>query len=190
MGLAAEDSFGGSDAIPFFAAEREKFLEYDLAKLITGLDSSAKAKVALLTGLPMAFGPGGQQAMMSGQSQPYMLYQQMQEQVDLHMLEPGFEALPGDMDLLMLVHPPALADDQLFQIEQYMLKGGRALIFVDPHSEGANPQAYAPSLSDLGPLLAQWGVTFDAGKIIGDAGNAQKVRMNAYGPDAIRDYIF
>ena len=190
MGLKITNEIDGEASIPFFSEERETFLEYDLIKALATLDTAGRRKLTLITSLPMQFGPGGPQAMMAGQAQPYVIYQQLGEFFDVQELTPDFAEIPADTDVLMVVHPPELSDEQLFQIDQYVLKGGRALIFLDPHSEAMSPRAVSPSASDLGPLLAAWGVEMPAGKVVGDASLAQRVQMGGYGPDAIKDYVF
>ncbi len=190
LGLTATNSTDGKGEIAFFSEDREKFLEYDLVKMLVGLDRTGQKKLGLLTQLPMPYGPGGPQAMMQGQAQPYVLYEQLGEAFDLVDIDPTFTALPEGLDVLMIVHPPALNEDQLFAIDQYVLKGGRTLVFLDPHSEAMNPRAMAPSPSTLGPLLPAWGVTMPEGKVVGDASLAQRVQMGGYGPDAVKDYIF
>lgn len=190
LGLRATDSTDGNGVIPFFSEEREKFLEYDLVKMLAGLDRSGQKTLGLLTQLPMQFGPGGPQAMMQGQAQPYVLYDQLGEAFKVTEIQPDFDALPEGLDILLVVHPPMLSEDQLFAIDQYVLKGGRTLVFLDPHSEAMNPRATAPSASTLGPLLGAWGVQMPEGKVVGDASLAQRVQMGGYGPDSVKDYVF
>ena len=190
IGLEISDTLHGKATIPFLTEEREKFLEYDLIKLIATLDTEGQKQLTLLTSLLMQFGAGGPQAAMQGRSQPYVLYQQLGEFFNLEDLAPDFKEIPTTTDVLMLAHPPALSDDQLFAIDQYVLKGGRAIIFLDPHSEAMNPRAAAPSSSTLGKLLPAWGVTMPEGKVVGDAALAQRVQMGGYGPDGVKDYVF
>lgn len=190
MGLSAANAIDGEALIPFFAEEREKFLEYDLVKLLASLDTSSRNTLTLLTTLPMQFGPGGPQAMMAGQAQPYVLYEQLFDFFDVQELDPAFAEISAETDVLMLVHPPTLSDDQLFAIDQYVLKGGKALFFLDPHSEAINPRATEPSSSSLGPLLGAWGVGIPEGRVVGDASLAQRVQMGGFGPDSVKDYVF
>ncbi|WP_262693090.1 GldG family protein [Kordiimonas aquimaris] len=190
IGLAAADAVDGEAVIPFFSEEREKFLEYDLVKLLATLDTSDRRKLKLLTTLPMQFGPGGPQAMLAGQSEPYVLYEQLFDFFDVEDLAEGFTEIPTDTDVLMLVHPPALSEDQMFAIDQYVLKGGKALVFLDPHAEAVDPRAVVPSSSSLDPLLASWGVEMPAGQVVGDASLAQRVQMGGFGPDSVKDYVF
>lgn len=190
LGLKITDEFDGEAAIPFFSEERETFLEYDLVKEIATLDSREKKKLTLLTSLPMQFGPGGPQAMMSGQAQPYVIYQQLGDFFDIQEINAEFTELPATTDVLMLVHPPELSDEQLYLIEQFILAGGKALIFLDPHSEAMNPRATSTNASSLGPLMQSWGVEMPAGQVVGDGSLAQRVQMGGYGPDSIKDYVF
>lgn len=190
MGLTISDTLDGEGSIPFFSEEREKFLEYDLVKLIATLDSEGQKQLTLLTSLPMQFGPGGAQAMMQGRGQPYVLYQQLGDFFKVEDLAEDFTEIPAETDVLMVVHPPELSEEQLFALEQYVLKGGRALIFLDPHAEAMNPRATAPNSSSLGPLLGAWGVSMPEGKVVGDGSLAQRVQMGGYGPDSIKDYVF
>ncbi len=190
LGLAAADAVDGEAIIPFFSEEREKFLEYDLVKLLATLDNSNRRTLSLVTSLPMQFGSGGVQAMMAGQAQPYVLYEQLFDFFDVQDLDSDFTEIPSETDVLMLVHPPALNDDQLFAIDQFVLKGGRTLVFLDPHSEAMDPRATVPNSSSLGPLLAAWGVEMPEGQVVGDASLAQRVQMGGFGPDAVKDYVF
>ena len=190
MGLTVADAVDGEAIIPFFADEREKFLEYDLVKLLATLDTDSKRTLTLMTSLPMQFGPGGPQAMLAGQSQPYVLYEQLFDFFNVEELAPDFTAIPEQTDVLMLVHPPELSDDQLFALDQYVLKGGRALIFLDPHSEAMDPRATLPSSSSLGPLLESWGVAMSDDLVVGDSSLAQRVQMGGLGPDSVKDYVF
>ena len=190
MGLSAANAVDGEAIIPFFAEEREKFLEYDLVKLLATLDTESRRTLSLLTTLPMQFGPGGPQAMMAGQAQPYVLYEQLFDFFDVQDLAPDFAEIPAETDVLMIVHPPELSDDQLFAIDQFVLKGGKTLVFLDPHSEAMDPRATVPSSSSLGPLLNAWGVGMPEGQVVGDASLAQRVQMGGFGPDSIKDYVF
>ncbi len=116
-----------------------------------------------------------------------MVDQQLRELFDLRRLDAGFAAIEPDVDLLMLVHPQALGEDSLYAIDQFALRGGRVLAFVDPDAENAAPDdplggdAAGARASDLGPLLAAWGVDFDAGSVVADPGSALSVQTREGG---------
>ncbi|MFN9966454.1 MAG: Gldg family protein [Lysobacteraceae bacterium] len=182
FGLVGTNSTDGELPIPFLEPGREAFLEYNLAKLIAALGPSERPVVALWAGLPMApaFDPA------TGSPSPgWIVDQQLRELFDLRRLEPGFTAIDPEVDLLMLVHPRGLPEDSLAAIDQFALRGGRVLAFVDPDAENEVPEdpfaAEAPQPSDLGPLLAAWGVDWDPAVVAGDPVHALPVQSQEGG---------
>jgi ABC-type uncharacterized transport system involved in gliding motility auxiliary subunit len=81
----------------------------------------------------------------------------------------------------MLVHPQKLSDKTLFAIDQFVLKGGKALVFVDPlsefqasHPSQLNPPG-SPTSSNLERLFKSWGFEVPSQTVVGDRRNAQRV---------------
>src|SRR5579862_1285304 len=182
FGLVGTNRMDGKELIAYFSPEREQYLEYDISSLIYRLSTPKKTLVGIVTSLPMEFGPGGMQAAMQGQGQPYLTYQELAQTYQTQMLPPGFTAIPKDMNVLMIAHPAALNDAQLQVIDQFVLRGGRALVFVDPLSEisqaGANPYQppQSPPSSNLPKLFQAWGIGFDPAKVVADRALAQRVQ--------------
>lgn len=183
FGIVGTNSTDGELPIPFLQAEREAFLEYNLAKLVSALSVEDRPVVALYSTLPMApaFDPA-----TGAPSSGWMVDQQLRELFDLRRLDAGFAAIDPDVDLLMLVHPQALSEDSLYAIDQFALRGGRVLAFVDPDAEAAEADVLAGDAagmraSDLGPLLAAWGVDFDATRVVADPQAALKVQTTEGG---------
>ncbi len=184
FGIVGSNSTDGELPIPFLQAEREAFLEYNLAKLVSALTVEERPVVALASGLPMApeFDP------TTGSPSPgWVVDQQLRELFELRRLEPDFTTIDADVDLLMLVHPVGLSDDSLYAIDQFALRGGRVLAFVDPDAENAAPDdplggdVGGARASDLGPLLAAWGVDFDPTQVVADPGSALSVQTSEGG---------
>ncbi len=183
FGLVGTNQMDGKEVIAYFSPEREQYLEYDISSLIYRLSTPKKTLVGIITSLPMEFGPGGMQAAMQGQAQPYLTYQELAQTYQTQMLPPTFNAIPKDMNVLMIAHPAELNDTQLMAIDQFVLRGGRALVFVDPVSElaqqaGGNPYQPAPSpqSSNLPKLFQAWGIGFNPAKVIADRTLAQRVQ--------------
>ena len=65
MGLAGTDSVDNESVIPFFQPDKEAFLEYDIAKMISTLASPERTIVGLLSGVEM----GGNYDPQTGQTQ-------------------------------------------------------------------------------------------------------------------------
>lgn len=175
LGIAATNSVGDRQVLPFLDPGKEAFLEYDLARLIYALANPERPVVGLLSGLPMA---GGFDPMMQQPSEPWVIHEQVAQLFDLRTLGREAERIDDDVDVLMLVHPKDLPDSTLYAIDQYILRGGRALLFLDPWADldfsAANPMdpmagmAGGSRASTLEPLLEAWGLSVDADSFIGD----------------------
>src|ERR1700758_5211194 len=139
FGLAATNSTDDQQVIAFFQPERERFLEYALTKLVHSLAFPKKTVIGLITTLPLE---GDMMAMMRGRpAEPMAIMEQLQQLDTVKPLPAEIDAVPPDVDVLMLVHPQKLSEKTLFAIDQFVLKGGKALVFVDPHSETQLAQA-------------------------------------------------
>lgn len=203
FGLIATDQADGREVIGYFAPEREATLEYDLTKLLYDMTRTNKPVLGIVTDLPMTFGPGGVQAAVQGRAEPYVIYDQLRQLFDVRMLGAEFDRIEADVDVLMLAHASGLGPTQHYAIDQYVLRGGKALVLVDPYSETAAimaqpsgpmgmPQHGGPATrSDLAPLFKAWGIAFDPGKVVGDLALAQRVNMGAqaHGGRQIVDYV-
>ena len=186
FGLVGTNSTDGETTMPFIQPDKEAFLEYDLAKLISTLSTDKKPVLAELSGLPL--GPGLDPA--TGQpSLGWVVDRQLAELFELRRLQPNPTSIGDDVDLLLLVHPKELGDDTLSAIDQFVLRGGRLLVFVDPDAEsdpagGAleSDQAGSGRASDLGRLFKAWGLQYDPTKVVLDAQNALQVQPDPTAP--------
>jgi ABC-type uncharacterized transport system involved in gliding motility auxiliary subunit len=180
FGLAGTNSTNGQQAIPFFDPDKQRFLEYDIAKLVYQLAHPAKPVVAWLSTLPMTGGFDPQ----SGQpGKPWMIYSQAQQLFDLRPLQPTATSIPADARVLVLVDPKNLSPATQFAIDQYALRGGHIVTFLDPMAQadqsGGNPmQAMtADHASHMETLLSAWGVDFNPREVVADRGHALTVAM-------------
>jgi len=188
FGLAGTNSTDGRAAISNFQADREEFLEYDVAKLINELGTPKKPVIGLMSSL----GLQGQFNPMTGQmGEPWPILTQLQELFSIRTLTADVDHIDKDVDVLMLVHPKSLTPKALYAVDQFVMRGGRILLFVDPNSgadtSGQDPSnplagAMADHSSDLAPLLAAWGVDYDATKVIGDLERGLEVRTSMQSP--------
>lgn len=171
FGIAATNSVGDKEVIPFLDPAKESFLEYDLARLVYTLAKPKKAVVGLLSSLPMT---AGYDPMTQQIRQPWVVADQLRQLFDLRILKVGQPTIDDEIKVLVLVHPKNLPDQTLEAIDQFILRGGRALLFVDPYAEIDQGDPMDPEgggagkASDLGRLLAAWGVGIDADNVVGD----------------------
>ena len=188
FGLVGTNSTDGRSVIPAFQADREEFLEYDVAKLVQELATPKKTVIGLMSSLPMqgAFNP------MTGQmGESWAVLSQLEQLFTLRTLTPDIDHIDKDVDVLIVVHPKNLAPKALYAIDQFVMRGGRILLFVDPDSasdtsgqDPSNPiaRAMANHSSNLAPLLAAWGVDYDPTKVVGDLELGLEVRSTMQGP--------
>ncbi len=180
FGLAGSNSVGTTDVIPFFQPDpaKEAFLEYDLARLVYNLAHPDKVVVGLLSAAPMngGFDPATQQP-----SQPWVIAEQARQLFEIRALQPSTLRIEDDVDVLWIVHPAELSDQTLYAVDQFVLRGGRALIFVDPAAEilsaAAGPTDFSASPgSTLEPLFTAWGVKFVPNEVVADNRYALSIR--------------
>src|SRR5688572_30234753 len=174
FGLAGSNSVGDVDRIPFFQPEprKEAFLEYDLARLIYNLATTDKTVVGLLTAAPIS---GGIDPQTQQPSQPWVVVDQAKQLVELRTLPASVLTIEPDVDVLWIVHPQMFDDGTLYAIDQFIMRGGRALIFVDPAAEilpGADTTGLGMggggSSSTLDRLFSAWGVDFNTMSVVTD----------------------
>src|ERR1700730_11499891 len=188
FGLTGTNSTDGRASIPSFQADREEFLEYDVAKLVNELGTPKKPVIGLISSL----GLQGQFNPMTGQmGEPWPILTQLQELFTVRTLTADVDHVDKDVDVLMLVHPKGLAPKTLYAIDQFVMRGGKVLLMVDPNAgadtsgqDPSNPLAAAMAnhSSNLAPLLAAWGVDYDPTKVIGDLQRGLEVRTSMQSP--------
>lgn len=193
LGVTGVNAVDEKVTIPQLSWEREPFLEFELTRLITELQGRARKKVALITALPWKPELAGGDPRLAAQSgQPYVLGE-LSRLVDLEPLPQDFTAIGPDVDVVAVIHPWALTQQQLYAIDQFVMKKGRALFAVDPAALMAQeaqdpfgmPQAPAPRSSSLAPLLQAWGVSVSDDAVL-DREHALTVRgPGPNGQDAI-----
>jgi gliding motility-associatede transport system auxiliary component len=193
FGLAATNSTDDQELIPFFQPERERFLEYDLTKMIHSIARPKKTVVGLVTALPLE---GNFAAALQGQPlRPYAIVTQLRQLYELRTISTEFDKVEPDIDVLLIVHPQGLPEKTLYAIAQFVLGGGRALVFVDPHSETQqmHPNPYTqpggPADSNLEPLFKAWGVELEPKVVAGDLQAARKVNAGSAVSPVPLDYV-
>jgi ABC-type uncharacterized transport system involved in gliding motility auxiliary subunit len=166
-----------TEVIEIFNPERQEMLEYDIAKLIYQVSQKGKPRIALLTSLEVS---GGFDFMTRQPSMPWAIMGQLQQLFEVVNLTGNEQEISADeYPLLLVIHPKNVSDAMQFAIDQYVLNGGHALIFVDPFAEQDKAMSMEPSerSSDLAKLFKAWGVEYDKSKFIGDAQLALQVGM-------------
>jgi ABC-type uncharacterized transport system involved in gliding motility auxiliary subunit len=183
FGLAGTNLLDDQRTVPFLQPERERFLEYDLTKLIYELSSPKLSVVGLMSSLPI---DGNPQLMMMRQpgGQPWVSLVQLRQSFTVRSIPLTAATIDPDIQVLVVAHPQHLPDTALYAIDQFVMRGGRLMVLVDPHSEAqaSQPDPSGAPRTDTGSNLAKlfdaWGIVFDATHVVGDLGGAWHVRTN------------
>ncbi|HEY7610423.1 MAG TPA: GldG family protein [Alphaproteobacteria bacterium] len=181
FGLVGTNTVDESDKIAFFHPSRESFIEYDLTRLVRNLSNPKKKVVGIITSLPFQgqFTPGGMQP-------PWPIYTEMSGVFETKMIS-DVDKIPDDVDVLLIAHPAGLDDKMMFAIDQYVLKGGKAVVLVDPLPESAPRRRtmfgggmVGPG-SDLPRLFKAWGIELKPERVATDADRALRVNATDQG---------
>jgi ABC-type uncharacterized transport system involved in gliding motility auxiliary subunit len=193
LGLVAKNSVDQSEAMPFLDPNKEPFLEYDVMRLVQSIGKVKKPTIGLLSSLPLA-GGGVNPADPRQPAEPWQIYLQLKQLYQVKDIATTDSALPEGLDALILVHPRELSTDLLRSIDDFALKGGRILAFLDPHCEAQPSEdrfsgGSGDKSSDLGPLTRAWGIEWTRSKVVADSTYAQRVRVRSQGPVQVMDYL-
>jgi ABC-type uncharacterized transport system involved in gliding motility auxiliary subunit len=185
FGIVGSNSTDAEANLPFLAIDRERFLEYDVTKLIVTLANQRKSTVGLISGISIEGSPGNP---MLGRppTQGPLLFEHMKEFFEVKPIAKDAKEIPADIGVLMVVQPEGLSAETAYAIDQFALAGGKVLAFVDPVAEMSrqgNPMFMLmqgpPDLAEFGKLLKAWGVAFDGSKVAADIERARRVRFGS-----------
>ena len=169
FGLAGRNLVDDTETVPFFQPEREMLLEYDIARMIHTLSDPEPTVVGVMGSLPV-MGDMRAQA-QGGVLVPWAIARHLKDGFDTIHLPESIDQLPASIDVMMVVHPRAMSDRAIYELEQFLFRGGRALLFVDPRAESdtsVGPDAASSSTGGLGPLFETWGIEVPDRRLVGD----------------------
>ncbi|MFT6266389.1 MAG: ABC-type uncharacterized transport system involved in gliding motility auxiliary subunit [Oleiphilaceae bacterium] len=173
FGLVAKNEADAQDVIAFMQPDREAYLEYELTRLISSLSAKKMPTVGIYSGIEI----NGGYDYRTRQARPaWAIMEYIEEGFDVEWIEEDVTEIMG-VDVLLLIAPQNLSESLLFAIDQFVLGGGRTLIFVDPHAETIGSQGQMPSVqrADLSRLLPGWGIAMRDDVIVTDFANSMVV---------------
>jgi ABC-type uncharacterized transport system involved in gliding motility auxiliary subunit len=202
FGLVVQTQFGVEKAIPFFSPDRQNFLEYDISYLIDTVVTRQKKKIGVMSSLPVmgddVTGYMAQMMMRQGQKPKpaWTIVEQLRKQYEVKTVATDVNDI-NDVDILLVIHPKNLPEKTLFAIDQYVLKGGRTIVCVDPHCFSDRPpqmqmqmQMQHDSSSELNALTRTWGLEMPDKTFAGDRSLASLAAIRAnQRPERIIGYL-
>ena len=184
-------------AIPFLAPNRERLLEYDLTRAIARVFTPEKPTVGVMSALPVFGEPMNPMMMQMGRrggAQPWTLIEQLKQDFSVKQVEMTASRIDDDVKVLVVIFPKDISDKAQFAIDQFVLRGGKLIAFLDPQTATAGRQQNTMmgggggASATLEKLLKTWGVQFDTGKVVADlnfkmqlrGGNGQPIEAPAW----------
>jgi len=161
-------------AIPFLTPDRERLLEYDISRAIARVMTTEKPVIGVMSPLPVMGGANPMMQMQQQQrSQPWAVLSELMRDFNVKKVEVTADKIPDEIKVLVAIHPKAASDTMQYALDQFVLRGGKLIAFVDPLCALDRPPA-APgqmppmSSSSLDKLFKAWGLTFDTTKVVAD----------------------
>jgi len=173
-----------SETIPLIRPDQEEFLEYEVIKLVAKVNNPDLPVVGLITQLDI---DGGFDPVRGQATAPWMVMEYIRQLYEVRRVDiAGIDAnnhIDDEVDILMVVHPQDLSEEILYQIDQYIMRGGAIMLFLDPNADSMVTQSPQGTLipagmrSELPRLLEAWGIAFENDKVLADNELALRVVM-------------
>lgn len=170
-------------AIPFLAPNRERELEYDLTRAIARVFAPEKATVGIMSPVPVFGEPMNPMMMQMGRrgGEAWAFVSQLRQDFNVKRVEMTADKIDDDVKVLVVIHPKEISDKAQFAIDQFVLRGGKLVAFLDSQS-AADSRQQNPMMggggaaSSLDKLLKAWGVSFDTSKVVADLNFKMQLR--------------
>ena len=175
-------------AIPFLHPNREKLLEYDISRAVARVMNPQRPIVGVMSALPIFGEPSNPMMQRMGRqgSDPYVFVSELKKDFEVKDVPMTSEQIPDDIKVLIAFHPRDISDKAQYAIDQFVLRGGKLLAFLDPHAafdqkndQMAQVTGDSAGQSSLEKLFKTWGVQLDTGKVAADLNFAYR---NQAGP--------
>lgn len=186
------------EIIPFMNPNEETALEYNVARAIAKVTATKKTVVGVMSAMPIQGSP--QMPFMQpqqNQQQPWVIIQRLRMDYEVRDVPMTADKIDSDINVLVVIHPANITDTAEYAIDQYVLKGGNVIAFVDPQCwiaqvysgqqrnpmMGGQPDMINPS-SELKNLFKSWGIGFSNDQVVADM-NYLSVMQGRRNPTAL-----
>jgi len=186
-------------AIPFLSPQREKLLEYDIARVISQVIATNKPVLGVMSPLPVLGGPAMNPMMMQmgrqSQQQPWITFSELKRDFTVESVPMDVDTIPEKIQVLMVVHPKDITDKAQFAIDQFVLRGGKLIAFLDTQciTDNRNPNPMGLNLgggSSLPKLLEKWGIGLDTSKVVADRTFSRELQGRDGRPQPVPAFLF
>lgn len=166
-------------AIPIFSPYEEDALEYGITRSIYEACQTKMPVIGIMTKLPVTGGASVPFMQSQKPKPPWIFVQELKKNFEVKPIGNDIDKIPDDVNVLMIIHPQNLPGKTLFAIDQFLLKGGKLIVAVDPYCiaesrtsmQAMMGQQTMPGSSNMPELFSAWGINFTADKVVFDLGH-------------------
>jgi ABC-type uncharacterized transport system involved in gliding motility auxiliary subunit len=189
LGLAVSQ-LDAKQIIPFFQPTRERLMEYDISRAIALVINPEKPVVGVMSSLPVFGMPMNPMMMQMGQrgQKPWAFITELQNDFTVKRVEMAASEIEAEIKVLVVIHPKDITPATQYAIDQFVLRGGKLVAFLDANSLVDNSNQQNPMMAQMGgggssldSLLKAWGLTFEQAKVVADANYQMQVGGGAGG---------
>ncbi len=162
-------------AISALSAQRERLLEYDLIRAITRVAVTEKPVLGVMSALPVMGAPFNPMARQAQPTEAWALMSELKRDFDVKIVGMDAESIDPAIKTILLIQPRDIMERAEYALDQFVLRGGKLIAFVDPHmyfDQQPNPMmpmaGGQAGQSSLPRLFKAWGVGMEAGKVLAD----------------------
>ncbi len=195
FGLVGVNLLDDERTIPFFQPDRERFLEYDLTRLVWELSNPTRPVLGVISSLPLNGDPRAMMMRQPGVGQPYVVMNQLRQFYTVRDIATDAQVIEPEVQVLLVAHAQNLSEATLYAIDQFVMRGGRLIALTDPHSESqaSRPTPGQPpardTASSLDRLFNAWGIEAPGDRVILDQRGAWRVRADPRDRVQAVDYL-
>lgn len=169
-----------AETMPLIRPDQEQFLEYEFMKLVSKVNNPDLQVVGLLTELDI---DGGFDPVAGQATAQWMVMDIIRQLYAVQRVDMAATEIDEEIDILMIVHPQGHSDQMLYAIDQFVMRGGKTMVFLDPNADSMVSRTQQGNLipagmsSELPGLLEAWGIDFPSDKVLTDNELALRVSM-------------
>src|SRR5580658_2441256 len=166
-----------NQTLAWMPPDRERLLEYDISRAIARVINPTPATIGLMTALPVFGSESNPMMQRMGQaaSDPWTFVSELKKDFTIREIPMTASKIDDDIGVLVVVHPREITGATQYAIDQFVLRGGKLLAFVDPHAyfdqkhdQMAQVLGESSGQSSLDKLFKAWGLDMDMNKVVAD----------------------
>ena len=175
-------------AVPWLPPERERLLEYDISRAIARVVNPTPPAIGVMSAMPVFGAQSNPMMQRMGQSgsEPWTFVSELKKDFTVREIPMTASKIDDDIGVLLVVHPRDITDTTQYAIDQFVLRGGKLLAFLDPHAysdqkhdQMAQVLGESSGQSSLPLLLKAWGLSMDLNKVVADMTFAWRGQQNS-----------